>query len=159
VARWHYLDPALVWLFPAAYAAHLAEETFAGEGLRLWLGRLGPAPLSLAGFVVVNAVGMTVFVAGARLATRRQGFGWVAISLSTIVLLNAVLHVLGTLVTRVYSPGLATAVVLYVPLGGLTALRAATQAPAAEWQRGLAAGIVLQAAVSALALSGLLAGG
>jgi hypothetical protein len=158
VARWHYRDPLLVWLFPLSYAGHLVEETLAGEGLRFWLGRLGPAPLSLTGFVLLNAVAMTAFIAGAMIATRRQGTGWPVIAMATLVLLNALLHVLGTLVTRTYSPGLVTSVVLYVPLGALTVLRASTQASSVEWQLGLVAGVAAQAIVTSLALSGLMGG-
>jgi hypothetical protein len=157
MARWHYLDPALLWLFPLAYAAHLGEETLAGEGFRMWIARVGAGPISLPGFILINAVGMTIFVVGVAVATRRQAFGWIAIGLATLVLLNAGLHVLGTLAARTYSPGLLTAVALYVPLGGITGLRAATQASGSDWRMGLLAGAGVQAAVGSAALSGLLA--
>jgi hypothetical protein len=157
MTRWHYLDPALLWLFPLAYAAHLAEETLAGEGLRVWIARVGTGSISLPAFILVNAAGMAMFVAGVAVAARRQAFGWIAVGLATLILLNAGLHVLGTLVSQAYSPGLFTAVVLYVPLGGLTMLRAATQASSADWRTGILAGAGVQAAVGGAALSGLLA--
>jgi hypothetical protein len=157
VARWHYLDPALLWLYPAAYSVHVVEELAAGEGFRTWIGRVGVGDVSLAGFLLVNAIGLTVFVAGvAGVAgvARRQAGGAVAIGLATVVLVNAGLHLLGTLVTGVYSPGLVSGIVLYVPLGTLTLLRAAGQASGATRAWGVLVGLAAHALVSGLALSG-----
>jgi len=41
--RWHYRDPALVWLFVGAYAAHLVEEFFGG--FLEWFGLVAGRPL------------------------------------------------------------------------------------------------------------------
>jgi hypothetical protein len=170
MTRWHYLDPVLLWLFPLAYGLHLAEETWAGEGLRAWIARVGVAPMTLPGFAAVNAVGLVLFVAGVVVATRGAGHprrgapepggrrpgDWIPVALATLVLLNAALHAGGTLLTRAYSPGLFTAIVGYVPLGGLTLLRALAQASGGTVWRGVLVGTVAQAVVSALALSGAL---
>jgi hypothetical protein len=153
MARWHYRDAALLWLLPPAFAAHVAEELIAGEGFRRWISRIGGGTLSLRSFLTINAIGFLVFIAGVVLATRREAAGWVAVSLATLVSVNAVLHALGTAVTGTYSPGLITGLVLYVPIGSLILLRAASQADQRTRTIGVAAGLAGQALVFATALA------
>ena len=130
--RWHYRDGALLWFFPPAYAVHVLEQLVAAHG-----------------FLPVNAVGMVLLLVAVRRASRDERAGWMAVTIATVAALNGMAHVLGTLVAGRYSPGLVSGVVLYLPLGALTLLRAAYQAdgPAVGW--GIAAGLAVHAAVFA----------
>jgi hypothetical protein len=74
-----------------------------------------------------------------------------AIAVATIAAVNALAHLIGTLVTAHYSPGLISGIVLYVPLGSLTLLRAAHQARADVVRRGILAGVAIHAAVFIIA--------
>ena len=147
--RWRYRDRLLLWLFPVAYAAHIVEE-LAG-GFRFWVARLAGAPLPLPAFLAINTVAFVLLVAGIRAAIRREEHGWIAVAVATVVVINGVLHLLGTLVTQAYSPGLVTGIVLYMPLGTLTLIRAWDQAPAVTRRRGVWAGIGIHLAVTVLA--------
>jgi hypothetical protein len=149
--RWHYRDAGLLWLWPVAYAAHLAEESWAGEGLRFWLARIAGAPLPADAFVAVNAIAMLLVVVAVVTAVRTERAGWTAIAVATTFSVNAVLHVAGTVWTATYSPGLITAVVLYFPLGQLSLTRAWLQAARPSFWRGFVAGLLAHAAVSAFA--------
>ena len=149
--RWHYRDAALLWLFLPAYAAHLAEELLARfpSWIRLIVGR----PLPMTAFIGINAVALLLLVAGIRAAIRRESAGWLAVAIATVVTLNALLHLIGSFVTGTYSPGLITGIVVYVPLGLLTLLRAWHQQAPGGFGRGIAAGVFIHAIVSAVAFA------
>src|SRR5687767_11837991 len=115
--RWHYRDPLLVWLLPIAYACHLVEEWLGG--FRLWMAAVTGAPIPAAAFVAINAVAFVLFLAAGRETTRRESAGWMAVAMATILLVNGVAHILGTLAFGSYSPGLITSVILYLPLSQL----------------------------------------
>ena len=151
MTRWHYRDAALLWLFVPAYLAHLAEEFFAGfpYWIRLIVGR----PLPMTAFLVINGVALCALIAAVRAAIRRESAGWMAVAIAAIVTLNALLHLLGSFVTGTYSPGLITAVVLYLPLGQLTLLRAWHHQPPATFVRGVAAGVFIHGIVAAVAFA------
>ena len=148
--RWHYRDPLLVWLFPAAYSLHILEEWFGGAPE--WLAILGGQPLPRSAFIIFNVSALTAMIVAVRSATRCEARGWMAIAVSTVVLSSGVLHVLGTIATGSYSPGLVTGVILYLPLGQLALLRAWHQARAA-FARGVWAGIAVHAIVFAVVLA------
>jgi hypothetical protein len=151
--RWHYRDPALLWLFVPAYAIHLAEEFWAGPGLPAWIALLAGSRLPVSAFIAINAVAMILLVAGVRAATRTESAGWIVVAIATIVALNAVLHLLGSLVTGTYSPGMVSGVVVYLPLGMLTLIRAAHQQEPAAFARGAGACVVIHAIVAAVAFT------
>ncbi len=149
--RWNYRDPLLVWLFVAAYAAHLLEEWFGG--FPEWLALITGAPLPRDAFVVINAVALVAIVGATRLALRREALGWLAIAIAALLFLNGLLHLLGSIATGTYSPGLVTGVVLYLPLGQLALMRAWTQAPTGFFRRGVLIAIGVHALVSLLAFT------
>ena len=150
--RWHYRDSALLWLFPPAYALHVLEELFAGEGFPRWVARVAASPVPLDAFVLINAAGMALLLVAVRRASRDERAGWMAVAVATIAVVNGVAHLLGTLLTAHYSPGLISGIVLYVPLGSLTLLRAVYQAGADAIARGVTAGLGIHAAVFIAAL-------
>ena len=151
MTRFHYRDPLLVWLLPAAYACHLLEEFFGG--FPDWIAMVAGRPLTTSAFVAINTVAMGIFVLASHLATTRESRGWMAIALATVLFVNALAHILGTLVFGSYSPGLLTAVILYLPLSQLVLLRAWYQAGAATLRLGVLAGLALHALVVPVVLA------
>jgi hypothetical protein len=148
--RWHYRDPLLLWLFPGAYVAHLIEEGLGG--FPLWFARVAGQPLPDPAFAAINAAGLIAMVVAVGLAARRDAHGWLAVAIGAVAVLNGALHVAGSLVTASYSPGLFTAVVLWLPLGHLLLLRAWHQAPPPVFWQGALAGFAAHTLVSAAAL-------
>jgi hypothetical protein len=143
--RWHYRDRGLLWPFVPAYVIHVAEEWFAG--FPLWLTRIVGRPLPDAAFLLINAVALVAMIAAIRAATRAEHNGWIGVAIATIALVNTLAHAAGAALTHSYAPGLVSAVVLYVPLGSLAMIRAFEQAPRAQLERGLIAGVLLHAVV------------
>ena len=149
--RWHYRDPLLVWLFVAAFAAHIVEEWIGG--FPEWLAIITGNPLPRPAFILFNTVGMLIAILAARAAVRSEANGWMAVALTTALMFNGLLHAVGSLVTGTYSPGLLTGVILYAPLSLLALMRAWTQAPGATVRVGVAAGLVFHTLVMAAAFT------
>lgn len=149
--RWHYRDPLLLWLFVPAYLAHLAEEWWAG--FPEWIAAFTGRPLPGEAFLAINAAALILLFAATMAATRRESAGWLAVAIATVFTLNAVLHLLGAFASASYSPGMVTGVVLYVPLGLLTLLRAWHQQLPSQFARGVAAGVAVHAVVIVVAFA------
>ena len=151
--RWHYRDAALVWLFPPAYLAHLAEETWGGPGFPAWFAYVVGRPLPMPAFIGINVIGLLLMVWSTVLAVRREQHGWMAVAIATVVTINGLLHLAASGVTRTYSPGLITGVVLYLPLGQLLLIRALHQLDRARFTIGIATGVVVHTAVVLVAVA------
>jgi hypothetical protein len=149
--RWHYRDAGLLWLFVPAYLVHLGEEWVGG--FTEWIGTVVGRPLPAAAFFVINGIALVLVVAGIRAAIREDSHGWIAVAVATIVLVNTLAHAAGATLTGSYSPGLISAVVLYVPLGSLTMLRAIDHAPRAQLTRGIVMGLLIHALVFVVAFT------
>jgi Protein of unknown function with HXXEE motif len=91
-------------------------------------------------------------VLAARAAIRREQLGWLAIGVAAILLVNGTAHLLASLVTGTYSPGLITGVVLYLPLAQLVLLRAWHQVPASLFWQGVGTGLIAHVVVTLTAL-------
>lgn len=126
--------PALFWIAVQlpAYLVHQAEEHL-GDRFRRHLNRLmGSEALSRPATFWINSVGVwgvdVVSLLAAAFVDLRWGF--VAIYLT---LFNAFVHVLAAVIRREPNPGLVTAVVLFLPVGGIawwTLQRATVLGPA-----------------------------
>jgi hypothetical protein len=143
--RWRYRDAGLLWPFVPAYAIHVAEEWFAG--FPDWAARIAGRPIPGTAFIVINAVAIVLLLGAVRAATRNERHGWMAVCIATIALVNTAAHAVGAVITQSYAPGMISAVVLYVPLGLLTMIRAFDQAPSPQLARGVVAGLALHGAV------------
>lgn len=108
------------WLLVAA-VLHLIEEYVYPGGFLRWLRMaVGVAP-SVAEAVVLNALFLGLVTAplfGASLL--------LSVSVPSLLLANGALHVLGTIVTKRYSPGVITSVLLFFPLGTYALLKMPT---------------------------------
>lgn len=147
--RWHYRDPLLVWLLPLSYSLHVLEEWFGG--FPEWMALVIGSPLPRTAFVVINAIAFTVMVLATGATTRREANGWMGIAIATILFVNGIAHILGTLLIGSYSPGLFTSVVLYLPISQLALFRAWFQAERTLFARGVSAGVLAHAVVFAVA--------
>ena len=142
-------DPALLWLIVFAYAVHIGEEWV--MGFPQWVARIIDRPMPGTAFLVINALAWLTMAWAVASAIKDESRDWLGIGVATIVVINAGSHVLGVAVTGAYAPGVVTALLLYVPLGGLVLLRARSQADPAQLRRGLIGGFLVHAGVFLLA--------
>lgn len=103
----------LAWLGMAAYAAHILEE-YALDWRNWARGVLG-LPVEWSDFYVTNAVVVALGIAQAELAS---ALPLAALSFASLMLINAVFfHILPFIRMKGrFSPGLITAVILFIPL-------------------------------------------
>lgn len=143
-----------IWLFPLTYLCHIAEEVWGGQGFAAWVD--GAAGLHMTGeqLVVLNAIGWVALTIGVALVSRSLKWRWVLTALAGIVLTNFLLHAIGSIVTRSYSPGLITSGILWLPLGLFALLHEWRHAATSTFVKGLIAVVVFHALVlAALALT------
>jgi uncharacterized protein with HXXEE motif len=109
------------WMAVAA-GLHIIEEFVYPGGFLRWLRVLFPGggPSPVAAFVGNAAFAVLVL---APVFGVPEEMPVVSVSIPILLLANTALHVGGTLVTRRYSPGVVTAVVLYFPLATYTLIR------------------------------------
>jgi len=104
----------LAWLSMAAYALHIMEEfTF---DWRNWARAIIKLPVEWSDFYVTNAIVIALGIAQAELA---PALPFAPLTFASLMLINAVFfHILPVLRTRGrFSPGLVTAVILFLPAG------------------------------------------
>jgi hypothetical protein len=109
-----------VWIMLPLYMLHQYEE-HDNDRFRLFVNRQiagGREALSPAAVFLINIPGVwgVILVSFALAWNVRPGLGLIAIYL---VLVNAVAHVVAAILMRRYNPGLITALVLFLPVGGL----------------------------------------
>lgn len=114
----------LAWLSMAAYALHIMEEfSFDWRG---WARGVIKLPVEWSDFYVTNAIVIALGIAQAMLA---ESLPLAPLIFASLMLINAVFfHIGPMLATRGrFSPGVATAVVLFLPAAAAVWTRAATQ--------------------------------
>ncbi len=140
------------WLvLPASYLAHLAEEWFGGEGFASWTARVVGAPVSERRFIVVNSIAAPAFLLGAVLAITKPAWHWFIVTFGTVVLVNGLLHVLGSIGTGSYSPGVITGSALYLPLGIVALRLGRTRSPETTFWVAAAVGVAIHGLVAIVA--------
>ncbi len=139
-----------VYLMLPGYMLHQVEE-HAGDRFRRYVNRQVlhvPDALTTLAVVMINVpLVWGVFLAALYLA-RFVGLGWGLIAVYSM-LVNALLHIAAAIVRRGYNPGLATAVILFLPLSvwGLATIGAAPGVTAVQQGIGLAVGVLIHVAI------------
>ena len=104
-----------VWLWVAlgAYAIHMLEEFMLDW--KGWANRVLHLPVDWPGFYVTNAVVVVLGIVVAQVGWKLPA---IALAFPALMLINAVFfHVAPFVVTRKFSPGLISAVAIFLPLG------------------------------------------
>ena len=142
-----------LWLFPATFAVHIAEEGFAGEGFYRWIRRVTGREVSPGMFAGANLVLEVVMIAAVRRALRRDDSAWVLPALGLVTATNGLGHLAGGVATRSYSPGAVSGAGLWAPLRVVAMARSRHALPRQVWRRGIALGLLADGAVALLGVS------
>lgn len=104
----------LLWIATAAYGIHILEEH--ETNWRDWARNVLKLPVEWTSFYLVNALVVVLGICCAGVGWRLPEF---SLAFPALMIINATLfHVLPYLVTRIYSPGLVTALLLFYPVAG-----------------------------------------
>ncbi len=122
------------WLLPLSYACHLLEEYFGGVGFPQWFSSLAGIHFSTSAFIILNAIALTLVTVATVIAINFLRFRFLTITLATIFLINASLHIITSVVTMTYSPGFFTGLLIWFPFGVFVLVRMRNQLlPRALW--------------------------
>ncbi len=105
----------LTILFPCTYLIHIAEELWCGERFFNWLNRVAGAKMTEHSFLLLNGIFLLIMLIASITAIYRRDHRIVLI-LASIISVNTLLHALGSVATKSYSPGLVSALLLWMPL-------------------------------------------
>src|SRR5688572_18331819 len=111
-----------LWLFVITYVVHILEEFWGGDGYSAHLLRTKGVFMSPSRFLIVQAVGVALMIVGVLIAKRLRFPNALAIIYAATVLGNAVTHMVNSLRTSAYEPGLISSIVVWLPLGLFTIL-------------------------------------
>jgi hypothetical protein len=145
-----------LWLFPATYAVHIAEEGLAGQRFYRWIQRIPLAralgvQISGSSFLVVNVIYLAAMLAAVVVASSPD-WGWLIPALGALIAVNGLGHLAGSLATGSYSPGLISGLILWLPLGAFALVASHGTLPQFTFWAGVGAGLLIQAAVAASVL-------
>ena len=127
--------------FPITFALHLLEESASGEWYGAWSARVLQAPMTLPAFLAWNALAFILMCAGVALTMAVPKLRWIETAMSIAVLGNALFHVAASALTWTWSPGLATAVLLWLPLGAVRLRLAIRESSRRERRVGIIVGV------------------
>ena len=131
-------------LLLVTYALHVVEEY--AFGFPAWAEAHTGLAFTREVFLRLNATFFGVMTAGVVAGMLFPSAQWLVVPLGTAVLINGTAHLVASLITRSYSPGLVTGTLLWIPLG-LRIIRAARH----HWPSGrVRAGILLGAGLHIL---------
>ncbi len=111
---------AATFLLLPAYMIHQYEEHDHDRFRRFFNEKFcgGFDALTVFAVFIVNVPGVWGLIALSLYCAASFGLGW-ALFAVYLVLVNAVIHIAHSILFRCYNPGLATAVVLFVPMGAI----------------------------------------
>jgi hypothetical protein len=138
-----------VWLFPVSYLVHITEE-YLGDFPR-WISRIWGVESSSANFLSWNGAALVLMTVSVLVVLGTRSFRWLLVAFGTSVLINAMAHLIGTIGTGSYSPGLVSGLVLFLPLGAFTLRRAWVGINRRTFRVGVIVGFLMHAAVVLLA--------
>ena len=105
-----------IWLAPVAYAVHILEES---QQFAVWVNTNFAQGFTTAQFVKNNLIMMSALIALSLLVTLHPR-RWTALlhflQISAVMFHNALFHMATTAYLGIYSPGLLSAMLLYLPV-------------------------------------------
>ena len=136
-------------LFPLTFLAHVGEE-YVG-GFPAWSSAVLGFRLTPTTFLQFNAVAWIGMFCGTLAAT--VGPRALVVPFATATFINGCAHLVASVLTASYSPGVITGTLLWIPLGGVTLRRAWRHLSERALWTGVVTGAVLHAVVVLLARS------
>lgn len=144
-----------VWLtlFPVTYLAHIAEEYWGGGGYSNYLLRNYALELSPQRFLWLQALGVSLMGLGVVAGIALRFPITMLAMLSAIVLGNVLVHTIRSIQGWMYTPGLITAVVLWLPLGCISFIAVWPFVSGGRLALALAVGVTTNGVVELMVMS------
>jgi hypothetical protein len=115
--------------------------------------------VSATAFLAANVFLWMLMTSSVVWVLRRLFDEWVVVALGVIVVINALLHIGGSIMLAGYSPGLVSGVLLWLTLGAITLAKGYTQLPWRNFSFGVIVGAAIHIMVPVVLLGFVLAFG
>lgn len=127
------------------------EERAESYGFHIWLRSLSHQRFSIVQTELMHVGFVLAMIVACLIVTRLAAAQWIVITLSILVLLNAISHFVGALSSPAAASGLITSALLWVPLGVLGIARGWSSMSRSRFWLGAAMGAAVQVPVTWLA--------
>ena len=139
----------LAWILPIGFFLHQLEEYFGG--FLEWYPSVMNATLSQEDFIIINSIGLSIVVLFAITYNLGVRNNFVFVVIGTLLFVNGIVHILATLFTWTYSPGVISGVVILLPLGRIVYRKMYPELPENQRIPSISIGILLLFIVSMIA--------
>jgi len=139
-------------LFPLTYLVHIAEEYYGG--FPNWSARFLGFHLTPDGFLQLNIVAWIIMLSASVLVVRDTSLSWLIMPFAGATFINGCAHVIASVITTSYSPGLISGLTLWLPLGAITLRRCYRDFSHKVFWIGISVGVLLHVLVTVLAIVG-----
>jgi hypothetical protein len=139
---------SLAWLFPVTYLLHIAEEYFADFPAHMLLTQ--GVFLSPQRFLFLQTAGLILMVLGILISRRLRFPNQMFVILAALIIGNAFVHSIRSIMFGAYEPGLLTSLLLWLPLGIVTLSSLFSKMTRLRFVVNVAAGIAISAAVEVI---------
>ena len=144
----------LSWLMPLTYLIHIAEEYWGGEGYPAYIYRVRGVYLPPSRFLVAQAIGFVLVMAGIILARQFNFPQMMLVILSTTVIGNALTHTYSALPTHGYNPGLLSSLLIWMPMGIFVVIRFRREMSPQRYWLAIAIGVGINVAIGVITMRG-----
>jgi hypothetical protein len=141
-------------LFPLTYLLHIAEEYWGAGGYSAYLMRSHFIELSPARFLVLQSLGMVLMLIGFLISIPLRFPLTMLTIIAAVVLVNGLVHSTRSLIEWSYTPGLITAVLLWVPLGVISLFNTFNNMRLGRFAFAVLTGIAISLLVELIAMRG-----
>jgi Protein of unknown function with HXXEE motif len=141
-------------LFPLTYLLHIAEEYWGGGGYSAYLMRSHFVELSPERFLVLQSLGILLMLIGLLLSIPLRFPMTMLTIIAAVVLVNGLVHSTRSLIEWSYTPGLVTAVLLWIPLGVISLLNTWSNMRIGRFAFAVLTGIAISLLVELIAMRG-----
>jgi hypothetical protein len=143
-----------LWMFPLAYAIHVAEEYWGGEGYPAYIFRLRGVHMTAKDFLLAQSVGFVLLVLGVILSQHFKFPQQMLILLAAVVFVNGITHIITSLSAMIYGPGLWSSILIWLPLGVFILIRFRKGMPAKRYWLAVGIGVGINLIVGILTMRG-----
>lgn len=140
--------------FLLTYLFHIAEEYWGGGGYSAYLLKSHFVEMSPARFLALQSLGMFLMFAGVAISMPLSFPITMLTIIAAIVLANALVHGARSLSGRTYTPGLITAILLWLPLGAGWLFSAWNVMPGGRFLFAVMIGVSISLLVEIIAMRG-----
>jgi Protein of unknown function with HXXEE motif len=141
-------------LFPLTYLLHIAEEYWGGGGYSAYLMKSHLVEMTPLRFLLLQFLGMFLMLVGVGVSVPLRFPLTMLTILAAVIFANGLVHASRSFIDWSYTPGVVTAVLLWIPLGTFSLLRTWNDMRIGRFTFAVLTGIAISVLVEVIAMRG-----